>query len=668
MRPEDIKNRTFAHALRGYDKDEVRSFLFKVGESSRELHERLTATEAQLVSAVAPEVADDEHDVGAESQTMSDNVPAALAGAVDADVALSFDFAATDTSVLDVDATSDVEAHPGDEPVSVDAAPDPSAFVEAPVASLASAEQAIADRYGALGDRIADLLRNADESAAEILTSADHHSAVTRAAADTEAAQVRTDAEERASQMLAEAQSIRAEADAYRDEVMAELASARLEQDAALQEARAAAEGEVETFRVDSIEEITSLRSDAFVEIDELRTDANVEVAELRSAAQIDAGTMRETAIAEAAAAVADDEAEASHLLELAETDRVAARAELEDVRSEVSTLLEQARTQSEFIKQEADEIIRTKVRSNFEQAQTRIEVLRNTEVASRERIVLAQSELTSALDRLDADPMPELDPSDSPAVIEEAERRHDELSTGTSELESSVDDADADADAIETELDEPEFVEAGVIEAELVETGFVDIDTPLAADIATDPQELEGDSLSSYFGPGPAEDDAAMGDVLAGAFGGDAEPLEDESTSIDTGWPTTEVSDVETVEYEAGTPDEPLLGAFEAQAADAQDGNFGITEHVVVESAEYGELPVRGDASRGNPLPVRGEDRSDVEHFTNTDSFGAASLAEALPVEMDAPELGGATQEDALARLVREAMQEAVDSARKND
>lgn len=639
MRPEDIKNRTFGNSLRGYDKDEVRSFLFKVGESSRELHEQLTAAEAELASAVVPQAIDD-NDLGSEPQATLDDVPAALAGPVGAETTSTFDPPVAGSDALAFDAIDAVDG--GSFDASTDAVPGVDAIVEPPVDSLASAGDSIADRYGALGDRIADLLRNADESAAEILTSAEHDSAATRAAADTAAANVRTDAEERASQMLAEAQSIRAEADAYRDEVMAELASARLVQDSALQEARATAENEVEAFRVDSIDEITTLRSDAFVEIDGLRSGANVEVAELRSTAQLDADSMRESAIADATAAVATDKAEASLLLESAETDRVAARAELEDVRSEVSALLEQARTQSEFIKQEADEIIRTKVRSNFEQAQTRIEVLRNTEVASRERIVLAQTELTSALNRLDADPVPELDPSDSPAVIEEAERRHDELSTGARELGSVAGDVGLAAGF-------------DAIEADVVETDAIEADLVVAADVDADPQSPESDSLSNYFGPGPAEDDPTTGNVLPGGFGDDAESFGEESSSLDTGWPTTEVSDVETVDYGAFGSDEP-------------SSDLGLTDHVVVESGDYGDLPVRGDVSGAGDLPVRGEALPDVEQFTNTESFGAASLAEALPAEMDAPDLGVATQEDALARLVREAMQEAVDSARKND
>ena len=56
---------------------------------------------------------------------------------------------------------------------------------------------------------------------------------------------------------------------------------------------------------------------------------------------------------------------------------------------------------------------------------------------------------------------------------------------------------------------------------------------------------------------------------------------------------------------------------------------------------------------------PPAAEDVSD-------EGFEPASLSEAIPDE--GAEVGGVAEEDALARLVREAMQEAVDSARKND
>ena len=542
MRPDDIKNRTFASSLRGYDKAEVRSFLFKVADSSRELHEKLTAAEEQLASA---------------------------------------------TSSAIVDGSTDALGHDAD------------ISAETPATSLAAAEQSIVDRYGALGDRIADLLRSADESATDVRVSAERDAAELRAEAQADAQQMRTDAEDRAAELLSEARAIRQEADNHRDEKMAELASTRLEQESAISEARAAAETEVETYRVDSINEIQALRS----------------------AAAQDADVIREAAVADGTAAIAEEAATAARLLEEAENDRLAARAELEEVRSEVSNLLEQARTQSEFIKQEADEIIRAKVRSNYEQAQARIDVLRNTEIASRERIVRAQTELVGALNRLDAEPAPALDPATAPAVIEEAERRHDELYAASDDLHD-------DAEVIDAEVIDAEVIDAETVDSSEERLGNHDSigREAFEADIAEAAQQIddgaEEDSSDALFAPVSADEPQPTGSILAGSFGPPAD--------IDGG----------------------DAGPVEERIGDRSGDDHEITEHVVIENDE---LPLHGEAPSADAA-IDGE------------GVGAASLAEAIPSEADSSEAGGLDEEDALARLVREAMQEAVDSARKHD
>lgn len=537
MRPEDIKNRTFANALRGYDRDEVRSFLGRVAESTQELHDQLSATEARL------------------AETATEAAPSSVVhDALEASTSMS----GTDT---DLDAV----------------------------------ERAIVDRYGALGDRIAELLRHADESAAAMVAAAENDSEAIRATAAAEAEQVRFDAEQQAAELLSEARTIRNEIDAYRDEVMAELESARSEQESALAEAKAAAEADIETFRVDSISEIETLRSEARTEVEELRGSATAEVDELRTTAQLEVEQLREAAIAEGQAAIAEHEAEAARLRDEADNDRRTARAELDDVRSEVSSLLEQARTQSEFIKQEADEIIRTKVRANFEQAQARLDVLRNTEIASRERIVRAQTELSSALTRLDAEPAPELDPNSAPAVIEEAERRQGELGG---------------------QPDQP-------FGTDVVEVDEVDRST-FEADVAEANQQIDAEGARSSPLAPFLDEHPEPGDVDAG-----------------------------------DTPDEP---GFAVAAYDAPDDHdvieatgHPVTEHVVEATDD--------DSTETDSAVDRADDpASDPE----TGPLGDASAAHSSPPGTSA--VGGPAEEDALARLVREAMQEAVDSARKND
>ncbi len=469
---------------------------------------------------------------------------------------------------------------------------------------LAATERSIADRYGALGDRIADLLRNADESAAAILAAAENDSAAMRSAAETEAAELRTEAEAHAAQLLAEARAIRNEADAYQVEVMAEIDAARNDQDAILAEARATAEAELETFRATAV----------------------AEVDELRASSQQEADTLREEAVAEGQATLAEREAETARLLEEAENDRLVARAELEEVRSEVSGLLEQARTQSEFIKQEADEIIRTKVRANFEQAQSRIDVLRNTEVASRERIVRAQTELTSALSRLDSEPAPELDPSSGPAIIEEAERRQGALGEPLNGAGSLGDEHVADGSTeplVEVFESESRGSEAGILVGDDTD---LDNQATFEADVAEASQQIdaEGDDQS----PLAAEPFGARFD-----FGSRQDADQSDTEAVD---------------------EEPSIPPFGSTGFGAGGfGSRGATEHVVDDAMAHG-----------------GIDEDDVATPAVDDESGEgfepASLSEAIPDE--AAGGGGVAEEDALARLVREAMQEAVDSARKHD
>ncbi len=612
MRPEDIKNRTFANALRGYDKSEVRSFLFRVSESARELHEQLTATEAQVTAAAETareEAAADAETVGAEA------VDAETVEALTADALV----AETHEGTVDEDTTDAThnsglvsEVHVADSPATPD-------FKIHDATDLAATERSIADRYGALGDRIADLLRNADESAAAILAAAENDSAAMRSAAETEAAELRTEAEAHAAQLLAEARAIRNEADDHQAEVMAEVDAARNDQDAILAEARATAEAELETFRATAI----------------------TEVDELRSSAQQEADTLREETVAEAQATLAEREAETTRLLEEAENDRLAARAELEEVRSEVSGLLEQARTQSEFIKQEADEIIRTKVRANFEQAQSRIDVLRNTEVASRERIVRAQSELTSALTRLDSEPAPELDPSSGPAVIEEAERRQGALGRPMDDAGSPADEYVPD-DSTDPLVDVVEVYEAenrGGTDAGILVGDDTDLDNQATfeADVAEASQQIDAEadeesSVAAFFGPDTGDGDGVAAEPFGSRF--------DFGSKQDADQSNTEAVD-----------EEPSIPPFGSTGFGAGGfGPRGATEHVVDDAMAHADTD-EGDVA----APV-----------ADSESFEPASLSEAIPDE--AAGVGGVAEEDALARLVREAMQEAVDSARKHD
>ena len=60
---------------------------------------------------------------------------------------------------------------------------------------------------------------------------------------------------------------------------------------------------------------------------------------------------------------------------------------------------------------------------ANMEQAQRRIDMLRTTETASKDRIAAARKELESALARLESEPAPGLPAGTEDLVLEEAQQ-----------------------------------------------------------------------------------------------------------------------------------------------------------------------------------------------------------------------------------------------------
>lgn len=515
LRPEQIENNEFSTSLRGFDKDEVKHFLRRVAASSRELEGRLAENERELQARAAT------------------------------------------VASLDVNAPEAPAAAPVDATFLTEPPAEPTNEVEA-------LEMAIADRYGALGDRIADLLRSADESAGEL-----------RSAAQTEADAIKSDAEAEASALLAEARAIRIEADAHR------------------------------------------------VAID----------------AEVDA--IRAQAVADGLASLDTRQAEVAVVEDAANADRNQARAELEDVRAQVTGLLEQARTQSEFIKQEAEEIIRTKVRANLSAAQERLDVLRNTEVSSRERILLAQRELANALTRLDAEPMPVLDPSNDREILEEAERRalgYDPASdthpvgpptfpghaTPEGVTPSTVTAPFQDSTAHDTSADDDSDDDSGY--EEYIEASIVE-EAPMEAA----PDEFEA-------APSSPPD---MSDVTAAVV-----DVPDEAETADM--------------YDGAEPHEGrgIVLAGQTEAA----------PEMVAAEPEFEAEPEAVEGAE-TIAPAPGDLASDIAEAQENPFFAGLPAEDAVEDPFSPqPVIGGPEEEDALARLVREAMQEAVDSARKGE
>ncbi|MGH1505504.1 MAG: DivIVA domain-containing protein, partial [Acidimicrobiales bacterium] len=469
MNPEEIGLREFSSSLRGYDKVEVRDFLSRVAQEVGRLQDELSRP-------VAPPVADGERadipedwplpaDAAPVERAWGDDaVPEALRGpegdaALVEPVADASEHEALAEAVADSIAGASDEISPADDwttasfqdtpAAPVDEAPAPAFSFEpvvaeteaAPVVETEPVAQSFAgdsddDRFQALGERIAGLLRNAHESASMLRESAAAEAAQTRESAAFDAEQTRIAARDEAAEMVAVA-----------------------EQDA--ERVRSIATDDAQRIMDEANADATAKRDEANRLSDEAR--------ETLEQAAIDAAAMKEQAIVDGNAALDGRKAEIEAQEAAAQTDRETAMAELADAREQVSALLQEARTQSDFIRHEAEEIIRTKIRSNLEQAEQRLNVLRNSEVASRDRISKAHQELAGALSRLEAELPPELDANAEQLALDEAKAKGEATGYG---FEPALEAPAEPATDFGTPVDAP-------VEAEVIETTVVDADLP---------------------------------------------------------------------------------------------------------------------------------------------------------------------------------------------
>lgn len=395
-------------------------------------------------------------------------------------------------------------------------------------------------RFQALGDRIADLLKSAHESAAHL----------------SDAAQA--DAEEKIGAAQAEAAVILGAAE----------------------------------------EEAQKIRDAAHVEAVQIKSSSQFEADELQSVAQ--AATAEAEALrAQASEAGAEDlrikQEELETLSAAAASDRDSAMSALADARGQVTELLGQARSQSEFIRHEAEEVIRSRVRRNMDQAEERLNVLRNSEMASRERIVAAHRELEGAMARLDVEASPLLPSDPGQYALDGAQRRADASNYG--EIEADYSDADKATDAD------------------------------------------HGDALQ---GSAATVEPTLISNVGAIAPGDEALTELDGAASNAQGLTAdTELIEAEVIETEAIETDAIEVDAVEVDAVEAEPTQVEAVEADVI----------------------------DVSRIVTQGSDAAAIPAQDLDLpDEDLAPANSLPDEDALGRLVREAMERAVDSARSSE
>lgn len=529
LSPEQYENQEFTVAFRGWKKEEVTAFLKARATDFRELQSKLDAAKAEVEEAKRSK-------------------EAAIAAAAQLPVP--------------------------------------------PALSSTATEQADADKFNEMGDRIAGLLRVAEESAEKIKNEAEVDAEEMKALAGMEAEELKVEAQRILDEAKEEAEKIRAEADTG----VAEMKT----------------------------------------EVEEARANLDDELAEIR---------------------------------EQTEADRKQAAQELAEAKAEVAELLAEARSQSEFIRHEADEIVRVKVRTDMETAEKRMRILQLTEQSSRDRLVAAQSELNAALEKLEAEPAPELDPIQADSVLEEAhDRATRELAAGGKTKAAAASYGGNSLD----EVFEPQFYENPVTEDDdadeevddevVVEDEAGDDEVPSLLDTATD--DASGSKYEEAYGfSADAEDDEAD-EVVAEDDDADEVVAEDVDAEDDDADEVVDEDDSES-EVDEVVPDELL---------DAQEV-MDETPGVLIEDSISSLPDDRQSPLDSTEIPDDSGDLIDDELVPAVpappsgaaDAIPAALAGKppAAPAEAEPKVL---SDEDPLAKLVREAMQRAVDSARGDE
>ncbi len=630
MKPEEIERRDFSSSLRGYDKTEVRDFLRRVAHEVGRMQEDLVnSAEAPDPAFVAP---------GA----MVDSTPSFEPG--DSYVAQRTDDEPTAAAVEVPAALSGLPVQGAEEPEVVPA-------TTMPAGDLDTDD----DRFEELGERIAGLLRSAHESAAQLKEKAEDEASTTIQTAREAAEQIRTTAADDAAAVREEAQ---------RDG----------------EEARNVAVADADRIVEEAENDAAAMRDEA----NRLETAAR----ELLAQAEVDAAALKEKAIYDGTHELDGRRAEIESQEAASQADREAAMAELADARSQVSSLLHEARAQSDFIKHEAEDIIRTKIRANIEQAEQRLGVLRNSEVASRERIAAARNELAGALERLDADLAPELPSNAEQLAIDEAHERGAAVDYGmlpaagvvaddVTEVETSE---VAHADVIETEADVVDAVEADTVEAEgadgfeadavetveadAVEAEGVEVDTVEADTVETDTVEAEGVEVDALEAEAVEADTAEVDASEVAEVADDSDAVDtdsDESADVADGYSDATVEDAPAATvapFDGGFAHNDLTTVEHLRAIEPN-----MIETPIVEVPEVNEVVEAVAEAPETPA---------YEPAPPVQEQAPATMAEALGVSADATTFDplvddSIENEDALARLVRQAMQRAVDNARTN-
>ncbi len=617
MNPQEIERTEFQTSFRGYDKPEVRNFLRRLARELVQLQSEMNPSDADPddndgtgtgdASSVSADEATSSVEVvevaGSTDLAATSDLPQrpSFADAVSSRPELVDDPSASDstsadslspTADADLSSSSDVATGssatdyvaPAVTPLGVpsesttpanlspDAVPADGPVVEVPAevvtGAIAAPVQSETDdeRFQALGDRIAGLLKSAHESAASL----------------------------------------------------SEMAEVEVSEKLAL------AEAEADVIRADAEAQANEIREAALAEAEELRTNAQLNLAE--------AEELKAKAVSDGRDELKVQREEVDELTNAAFEDRELAMAELTDARGQVTDLLGEARSQSEFLRHEAEEVIRARVRKNMEQAEERLNVLRNSEVASRARIIAAHQELEGAIARLDIEEAPTLPEDPEHFALSGAQKRADASNYGQIEADYSTLDEDSDPVLASPGSDESDATDTAAVTEDSVEV--LEVETVQVPKPETDASEMEIIEVEVLDSPVSGSTASSVADTET-----DAKP--DETTDANSGGDSI---------Y---TPPSVEPISFESPVVESETVPE-VAETPVAESSE--QLPQRGMAVPEATVP-----ESPLE-------TPQAPLAAAPVVQAEAEETPFGQDEDALGRLVRQAMERAVDSARSSD
>jgi len=398
--PQEIIGREFSKVFKGYDKDEVKSYLKKLSDEVDKLNGSVETAKALAENANA-RAAELEHLTSEQGQfdALSDHVNEMLRGARGVGD--------------DIRAKAQTEAQ---------------AIIEQAAANseeiLATARKESDYKLSTAESEAQDKLAAAISEADRIRLELDADLARIKADADAESQKLISDSETKLSEAEIEAANILAASKAEAEKIIfdgeAKAESYRLEIENSFVDKRT----EVDEYAVSKISEGDSYLSEKLNEADAYFETKQSEADAYFESKSAEADEYVKVQRQEADDYVAQRQGEVYKDAETAERERDKAIAEIEDARMQVTEMLEHARAQNEFLRQEAEEVIRTKVRTYIDQTERRVSRLKITEQSSRERIMAAQKELNDVLNSVGIGSTEDLGDGTSDAVIAEAQKR----------------------------------------------------------------------------------------------------------------------------------------------------------------------------------------------------------------------------------------------------